>query len=113
MFCHQEVWKNTILQQVISKYISSPTLAEVLLEYTDAWAPARGVGGGVERNPGVRVVFKLFRCFSWAGCWDHSWTTLNRLQPSLKFTAVSSDSAPFYFFFFFFFGIITFRSILN
>lgn len=51
--CHQEVWKNTILQQVIPKYISPLTPAEVLLEYTDSWAPAPGSGGGVEWNPGV------------------------------------------------------------
>lgn len=53
MFCHQEVWKNTILQQVISKYISSPTPAEVLLEYTDSWAPAPGESG--EEWSGTRV----------------------------------------------------------
>ena len=50
--CHQEVWKNTILQQVIPKYTSPLTPAEVLLEYTDSWAPARGVG---EEWSGTRV----------------------------------------------------------
>ena len=43
---------NTILQQVIPKYTSPLTPAEVLLEYTDSWAPARGVG---EKWSGTRV----------------------------------------------------------